>query len=223
MNNILERASRAKLILVPKGDDSTPCLLAFEKATGIKVPKFIDRKLETSRDGRTYLKVKGYDIPRFIAAGYGDLGLTGSDSCEEHLAAPDAGIMYEIFGPKMCRFVLLAPGEALEDVRQRLAGETLVMPVATSFPGLLRKLALSRNMKLTVADVAVSGSVEIMPRLLGVPLVADLVSSGSTAEANGLVEVETLLDIYPALVIKNDTKLGTRTKPAGSKKQNGQP
>ena len=175
MNNLIERAAKAKLILVPKGDDSKPCLQAFEDATGIKVPAFTDRKLEVNANGQTFLKVKGRDIPSLIAAGYGDMGLTGSDSCEDYLAS-DNSVAYQPFGPPMCRFVLLAPAAKAASIRRQLKDNKRPLRVATSFPKLLKQCAPDLNLQPT--EINICGSVEIMPRLLGVPLVADLVSSG---------------------------------------------
>lgn len=196
---LTDKIKEAKLILVPKGDDSTPCLRAFEEAAGIKVPRFGGRKLEARAGGRTFIKVKGRDIPRLVAAGYGDVGLTGSDSCEEFDSSSE--VAYQTCGPRMCRFVLLAPRGTAATVRERLKKKAPV-PVATSFPRLLVKCARRRKLCLVPGGPPVSGSLEIMPRLLDVPLVADLVSTGTTAKANNLVEIETLLDVYPAIVVK---------------------
>ena len=200
MKDVIKMAASATTILVPKGDDSQPCLQAFEDATGIQVPEFADRKLVVVAGGRTFVKVKGKDIPGFVAAGYGDIGLTGSDSCGDYMAL-DYGVQYQSFGEQMCRFALLAPAAEAAKIKQRLEANER-MTVATSFPNLLSKCASDKDMKLVPSDMTVSGSVEIMPRLLGVPLVADIVSSGVTAKANGLVEVASLMDVYPALVTK---------------------
>jgi ATP phosphoribosyltransferase len=201
IGNIKAAAKKARLILVPKGDDNRPCLTAFEAATGIKVPEFADRKLEAEAGGRTFVKVKGRDIPRFIAGGFGDIGLAGSDSCEDYLAS-EADISYRTFGPLMCRFALLAPAARAAAVRRRLrAGSNL--EVATSFPGLLAACADQQGFNLTPLNMPICGSIEIMPKLLGVPLVADLVSSGATAKANGLVEIGSLLDVYPAVIVRS--------------------
>lgn len=202
MNNILQQAVKAKLILVPKGDDSRPCLQAFENATGITVPAFENRQLEVKAGGRTFLKVKGRDIPRFIAAGYGDVGLTGSDSCKDYTAA-DTSVSYQSFGPRMCRFVLLAPASRAAAVRRQLKAGKRPLEVASSFPELVRACASMQKLTVRPSPIPICGSVEIMPRLLGVSAVADLVSSGETAKANGLVEVKTLLDVYPAVIVRS--------------------
>lgn len=202
MNELIRQAAKAKLILVPKGDDSRPCIRAFEDATGIGIPEFKGRRLEARAGGRTFLKVKGRDIPRFIAAGYGDMGLTGSDSCDDYAASDDT-VVYEPFGPKMCRFVLLAPVASATTVRRQLNAGRKQLKVATSFPDLLTTVAAKKNLPLRPVELPICGSVEVMPRLLGVPLVADLVSSGATAKANGLAEVITLMDVYPAVIARS--------------------
>src|ERR1035437_6982765 len=140
MNDLIDKVSSASLILVPKGDDSQPCLQAFEKATGITVPEFKGRKLEVRANGKTFLKVKGRDIPCLIAAGYGDIGLTGSDSCEDYMAA-DSSITYQSFDTQMCRFALLAPAAKASTVRKQLKSNKRDLTVATSFPRLLNKYA----------------------------------------------------------------------------------
>ena len=202
MNTLIDKVAKAKLILVPKGDDAKPCFQAFETATGIKVPSFEDRKLKAVDGGRTFLKVKGRDIPGFIAAGYGDIGLTGSDSCEDYMSG-DNSIAYEPIGPEMCRFVLLATARRAARLYHQLSSGERIISVATSFPKLVRKCAVDQKLKILPIEIPVSGSVEIMPSLLGVPLVADLVSSGKTAKVNGLVEIRSLLAVYPAIVVKS--------------------
>jgi phosphoribosyl-ATP pyrophosphohydrolase len=106
----------------------------------------------------------------------------------------------------MCRFVLLAPAARSEAVRRQLEEGGRPISVATSFPELVK--SVKGRLNLRPVAMPICGSVEIMPRLLGVPLVADLVSSGATAEANGLVEVKTLMDVYPAIVVRSRTTPG---------------
>lgn len=193
---------------MPKGDDSQPCLGAFQDATGIAVPEFTGRKLTVKTGDYTFMKVKGRDIPRFIAAGYGDVGLTGSDSCEDY-AASDDSVAYRSIGPRMCRFMLLAQSSQAAVVRRQLKGKK-PLRVATSFPDLVRARASKLGLNLDTGGIPVCGSVEVMPELLGVPLVADLVSSGRTARENGLVEIRTLMNVYPALVARNPSAVRER-------------
>ncbi|MGH7240392.1 MAG: hypothetical protein ACREHG_10090 [Candidatus Saccharimonadales bacterium] len=193
----------AQLILVPKGDDNQPCIDAFTSSTGIAVPDFPGRQLSTTADGRTFVKVKGRDVPALIAAGYGDIGLTGSDSCADYLATA-SGVTYMSYEQPMCRFSLLASASAAVKIGKLLAAAKPLV-AATSFPKLLRTAAAEAGVNVLPMTLPVSGSIEIMPKLLNVPLVADLVATGETAAVNGLVEVQTLMVVYPAVVIRDKT------------------
>lgn len=205
MNNSLKnKISNAKIILIPKGDDSQPCLKAFQDATGVEPPEFLGRKLIVKSKGQTFIKVKGRDIPTLINSGYGDVGMTGSDTCEEYSNGCD--ILYEVIGEKMCKFVLLAPNGKMNLASKMLQDQSKNTIVATSFPKLLTKCAKDIGLSIKPAAITPSGSVEIMSQLLDVDMVADIVSTGETARINGLVEVKNLQDIYPAIVIKNDQK-----------------
>lgn len=205
MKNLIKRTVSAKTVLIPKGDDNQPCIKAFEKATGIIVPKFRARKLEAISSGQTFIKVKGRNIPELIAGGYGDIGLTGSDSCEDFILG-DESISYQTFGEKMCSLALLALESEIEEAKRSLKDQSKATLVGTSFPRLLNKCANALALNLKPTRTRLAGSIEIMPRLLGVPLVADLIATGKTAKANGLVEIQNLMDVYPAIVVRNKVK-----------------
>jgi ATP phosphoribosyltransferase len=58
------------------------------------------------------------------------------------------------------------------------------------------------DQKGMAADIVpLSGSVEIAPRMKLADMVADLVDTGDTMRANGLVEVEKICDVSPHLVV----------------------
>ena len=97
----------------------------------------------------------------------------------------------------------MAPSGKAAGLARRLKSAGRPLKVATSFPDLLRRCASRDKLNMVPDGTIISGSVEVMPRLLGVPMVADLVSSGTTARANGLVEVMTLLDVFPSIVVRS--------------------
>jgi len=93
-----------------------------------------------------------------------------------------------------CRLSLAAPeGAAYEGVKS-LRGKR----IATSYPFLLERYL--REHKLTADIVTLSGAVEIAPRLGRADLICDLVSTGSTLQANHLREVETVLESHAVLI-----------------------
>ena len=64
--------------------------------------------------------------------------------------------------------------------------------IATTYPFMLARYLRERN--ITADIVTLSGAVEIAPRLGRADLICDLVSTGSTLQANHLREVETVLE-----------------------------
>ena len=87
-----------------------------------------------------------------------------------------------------CRLSLAVPeGVQLRRRRARIAGKR----IATTYPFTLERYLRERN--ITAEIVTLSGAVEIAPRLGRADLICDLVSTGSTLQANHLREVETVL------------------------------
>jgi len=70
--------------------------------------------------------------------------------------------------------------------------------IATSYPHLLGQFL--RERRVTAEIVTLSGAVEIAPRLGRADLICDLVSTGSTLEANHLREIETVLESHAVLI-----------------------
>ncbi|MGB6451638.1 MAG: ATP phosphoribosyltransferase, partial [Steroidobacteraceae bacterium] len=70
--------------------------------------------------------------------------------------------------------------------------------IATTYPYLLGKYLRERDVSAEI--VVLSGAVEIAPRLGRADAICDLVSTGSTLQANHLREVETVLESHAALI-----------------------
>jgi ATP phosphoribosyltransferase len=147
------------------------------------------------------LLVRDDDIPGLVSEGICDMGIVGLNVVEEkrlELEANDRKALFmqvaELdFGH--CRLSLAAPDGAnylgLESLKNK--------KIATSYVRLLSDFL--RKNSIEAETVYFSGAVEIAPRLGIADFVCDLVSTGSTLEANGLREVEVLLD-SEAIVIQ---------------------
>jgi ATP phosphoribosyltransferase len=147
------------------------------------------------------LLVRDDDIPGLVSEGICDMGIVGLNVVEEkrlELEANDRKALFmqvaELdFGH--CRLSLAAPDGAnylgLESLKNK--------KIATSYVRLLSDFL--RKNSIQAETVYFSGAVEIAPRLGIADFVCDLVSTGSTLEANGLREVEVLLD-SEAIVIQ---------------------
>ena len=158
------------------------------------------------------LLVRDDDIPGLVSDDICDLGIVGLNVVEEkRQALLDGGedaLFKQVFELDFghCRLSIAAPEDTPWAGLESLENKT----IATSYASLLRKY-LTKN--AIAADIVYfSGAVEIAPKLGKADFICDLVSTGSTLAANGLVEVETLLDCE-AVVIQTRAEL-TATKQA---------
>jgi len=145
------------------------------------------------------LLVRDDDIPGLVQEDACELGIVGQNViAEKRLAlagnggAPFQEVMALDFG--RCRLAIAVPEDAawagIESVRGRR--------VATSYPLVLARWLADRGISADV--IPQNGAVEIAPRLGRADMICDLVSTGSTLAANGLREVETVLESRAALI-----------------------
>jgi ATP phosphoribosyltransferase len=154
------------------------------------------------------LFVRDDDIPDLVQEDVCDLGLVGLNVLEEtrfEMRSRGAAARFQIlrhldFG--RCRLSLAVPDGMVYEGLASLQGQR----IATTYPSILADF-LMRN-GITAEIVTLSGAVEIAPRLGRADLICDLVSSGSTLQANHLREVHTILQSQVVL-IRTPMKLST--------------
>ena len=184
-------AGRLRIALA-KGRLYQPALDRFRQA-GISVEDDGGRKLllTSSEPGVEFLTAKPADVPIYVASGAADIGVTGTDVLRES----DADVLEPLdLGFGACRLVVATPANAPYPA----APGGVTPRVATKYPRLARRhfSALGRP----VVIVEVQGSVEVAP-LLGLShWIVDLVDTGNTLRANGLVERETILTCSAVLI-----------------------
>jgi ATP phosphoribosyltransferase len=175
--------------------DETMPLLA---ATGIQVSEdpSTSRKLilSTSDPGLRIIVVRASDVPTYVQYGAADLGVAGHDVLIEHggdnLYQPlDLGIA-------RCRMSVAAP-RGFDYVQAVRRGARL--RIATKYTGIASRHFAAKGVHVDL--IKLYGSMELAPLVGLADAIVDLVSTGSTLQANGLVEVERLLDISARLVI----------------------
>ena len=164
-----------------------------------------ERKLEfaTNVPGMSLLRVRSFDVATIVAFGGAQLGVAGSDV----LAEFDYPEVYEPLdlGIGRCRLVVAEP----EDLRRKDDPTRWShVRVATKYPGIARRHFASRGVQAEC--VRLSGAMEIMPALGLCRRIVDLVSTGETLRANGLVEVEEITAVTSRLIV-NRAALKTRS------------
>lgn len=144
------------------------------------------------------LRVRDDDIPTFVADGVCDLGIVGENVLEED---KNGGANAEIVMPLgfgRCTLKLAVPPTLDYAGPHSLQGQR----IATSYPKILRRFLNERGVQADI--VVMRGAVEVAPRLKLSAAICDLVSTGATLEANGLIAKETVLDSQ-AVLIKSPT------------------
>jgi ATP phosphoribosyltransferase len=137
------------------------------------------------------LIVRGGDVPTYVEHGVADLGVTGRDVLDEE------GLdLYEPLdlGIGRCRLVVAEAVARPVDVRAPIH-----LRIATKYPALTRRY-LERSGQ-TAEIIELSGSVELGALTGLADRIVDLTETGETLRQNGLVEVETILEVTARLVV----------------------
>ncbi len=137
------------------------------------------------------LLVRPSDIPEYVQDGVVHLGVTGANLVVE--ADADVVTLAEL-GFARCTLQAAVPNDAPQSEVSDLNG----LRIATAYPVSTKMLLEERGIEAEL--VSVSGSVEATPRLGLADAIVDLVSTGSTASANGLRLIGTLLSSQAVLI-----------------------
>jgi ATP phosphoribosyltransferase len=137
------------------------------------------------------LLVRPHDIPEYVQDGAVHAGITGANLVVETGARV---VPLTRLGFARCTLEAAVPSDAPQRGLKDLQG----LRIATAYPNSTR-MALA-ELSVAAELVTVSGSVEAAPRLGLSDAIVDLVSTGSTAEANGLRRIGCLLESEAVLI-----------------------
>ena len=179
-------------VALAKGRLYEPAVERFRRAGAAPAAHPERRLLIPSGDPSIeFLVVKPGDVPVYVETGAADLGVTGTDVVRE----TGADVLEPLeLGFGFCRLVVAAPAESPYPA---LPGG-ITPRVATKYPRLARAHFAAEGRPVDI--VPVNGSVEVAPLLDLAHWIVDLVDTGSTLRANGLVEQETVLQCGAVLV-----------------------
>jgi ATP phosphoribosyltransferase len=197
------------VIAVPKGrilGEALPII----RAAGIDPESaFADensRKLQfaTNYPHISLIRVRSFDVATFVAFGGAQLGIAGNDVLVEfdysEIYAPlDLGI-------GRCRLSIAQPKDLADGLD---LGRLSHVRIATKYPNTTSRWFADRGIQAEC--VKLNGAMELAPVLGLCPRIVDLVSTGNTLKANGLIEVETIAQITSRLIV-NRTALKVRSQ-----------
>jgi ATP phosphoribosyltransferase len=181
-------------LALPKGRLLDPAL-ALLGAMGVKGLQAESRRLllDDPAMGLRFILLKPADVPTYVEYGAADLGIVGKDILLEQ--APDVYEPVDL-GFGFCRLVVAEPKELWE--RDDPAKWSWVR-VATKYPTLTEQYFSARGIQVEI--VRLDGSIELAPLVGLAERIVDLVQSGETLRANGLVEVAEIMTSTARLIV----------------------
>ena len=174
--------------------ETTP-LLAAAGIHALEDPE-ASRKLilPTNRDDVRLIIVRASDVPTYVQFGGADFGVAGLDVLMEK-GSDGLYVPFDLDIAK-CR-MSVAVREGFDYAGAVKQGSRL--KVATKYVNCAREHFANKGVH--VDTIQLYGSMELAPLVGMADAIVDLVSTGNTLRANGLVEVEPIADISARLVV----------------------
>lgn len=133
--------------------------------------------------------IRATDVPTYVGYGAADMGIAGKDI----LLEADSDNLYEPLDLRIasCRLMLAGYEEPVQ-VNRRLR-------IATKYVNTARDYFAAQGRQVEI--IKLYGSMELAPILGLADQIVDLVDTGNTLKANGLVPLELIRDISSRLVV----------------------
>lgn len=170
----------------------------------------ISRKLilDTNQETVKLVIIRAADVPTYVGYGAADIGVAGKDVLMEY----DGDALYEPLDLNIARCRMMVAGFAdTAPGRFDAAGGRSGAPVgaridgpghlriATKYPDVTRQYFAKQGRQIEV--IKLYGSMELAPIVGLADYIVDLVETGNTLKANGLMPLETIADISSRLVV----------------------
>lgn len=144
--------------------------------------------LDTNQPDVKLIIVRASDVPTYVEYGGADVGVAGKDVLMEHPHAE----LYEPVDLNIACCKLMTAGKPDEPVKGRLK-------VATKFVESTRRFYAEKGEQVEI--IKLYGSMELAPLVGLADRIVDVVDTGNTLRANGLVPMEHIADISSRLVV----------------------
>ncbi len=193
------QANEKLVLAVPKGRilrEVMPLVRSagIEPEAAFDDPDVRQLRFKTNVPGLDVIRVRSFDVASFVAFGAAQLGIAGADVLLEF----DYSEIYEPLdlGVGKCRLCVAEPEDMVEDDDP---GTWSTLRVATKYPAITRRHFARRGVQAEC--IKLNGAMELAPSMGLCRRIVDLVSTGRTLKANGLVEVEQIAEITSRLAV----------------------
>jgi ATP phosphoribosyltransferase len=147
--------------------------------------------LDTNLDDVKVIVIRATDVPVFVQHGAADMGIAGKDVLLEH----GANGLFELLdlGIAKCKLMVAASDKS------KLEQNTL--KIATKYVNSAKRYFEAKGQQIEI--IKLYGAMELAPKVGLAHCIVDLVDTGNTLKANGLVPLEHIEDISSRLVVNS--------------------
>jgi len=158
--------------------------------------------IPTEARGVRLVVVRATDVPTYVGHGAAELGVAGGDVLAEHGGAG----LYQPLDLGIARCRMMVATRRGYDYRAAVQ-QGARLRIATKYVNLTREHFAGKGVHVDL--IRLYGSMELAPLVDLADAIVDLVSSGETLRANGLVPVEEIMPVSARLIV-NQAALKTR-------------
>jgi ATP phosphoribosyltransferase len=196
------------VIALPKGrilDEAGPLLARIGIFPAADYVDESSRRLRfpTNHPELDVIRVRSFDVATFVAFGAAQLGICGGDVLAE-FDYPEVYAPLDL-GIGKCR---ISVAEPKDEAGTTDFARTSALRVASKYPNLAKKHFAAKGVQAEI--VALNGSMELAPGLGLSRVIVDLVQTGSTLKANGLVETDIIAQVSSRLIVN---RIALKTRP----------
>ncbi|MFP5504933.1 MAG: ATP phosphoribosyltransferase [Gammaproteobacteria bacterium] len=145
--------------------------------------------LDTNQDHVKIVLIRTTDVPVYVQYGAADVGVAGKDVLMEHGGAG----LYEPLDLEIARCRMMVAG------RPEAADTASRLRIATKYVESARRYYAAQGRQVEI--IKLYGSMELAPLVGLSDLIVDLVDTGNTLKANGLVPLAHIADISSRLIV----------------------
>ena len=144
--------------------------------------------LDTNRDEVKLVLIRTSDVPVYVDYGAADIGISGKDTLLEY----EGDNIYELLDLQIARCKLMVAGPEDMTPGPRLR-------IATKYVNSAKRYFAAQGKQAEI--IKLYGSMELAPLVGLADGIVDLVDTGNTLRANGLVPKEHIADISSRLIV----------------------
>ncbi len=196
------------ILALPKGRILGECAPLLNRAGIEPTPDYADEssrrlRFPTNHAGLDVIRVRSFDVATFVAFGAAQIGVCGGDVLME-FDYP------EVYAPLDLRIghCRISVAEPRDNAGQTDLARQSRIRVASKYPNVAKKHFAAKGIQAEI--VALNGSMELAPGLGLSRLIVDLVQTGNTLRANGLVETDVIANVSTRLIVN---RIALKTRP----------